>query len=484
MAQSYPALARYWPHLSEVSLPQAAMLLDDRMEVFYGGAAGGGKSDALLAGAFQYADVPGFAALILRRTFADLSKPGAAIPRSKQWLRDVASWNETLKTWTFPSGATLTFGYLDSDDDRYQYQSSEFQYIGFDELTQFTEKQYRYLFSRLRAVEAIPVPLRMRSASNPGGVGHGWVKRRFITQRDPQVRFIPAKLEDHPDESFKQGYRMSLSNLDDLTRRQYEDGDWDVAEGLAFNVAPFSLIPDLEIPESWERFESMDFGVANPTVVLAWATDYDGNLIVFDSYYKANTLVADHAAAIEARRLVWGTSVCYADPSMWARTGAITRFGQPATDVTEFDDLGISGLVQANNKRRPGRIRLTELLRPDPARRFPDWHYRAGEPGSPQLFIVTDRCPQLVTQLTDAPLMPIDSGKEGAGEIVDPQWESQDGHAVAACRYGAMSRPDASTRPLEEPDDYERWAKQDLLARHEQRRDGPKRIDRDRYVTS
>lgn len=476
--RKFPTLGRFWPNLPQASAPQTAFLLLDTEEAFYGGAAGGGKSDALLAGALEYVDVPRYAALILRRTYTDLSLPGAIMSRSAEWLQGLAHWNHDRKTWTFPAGATVTFGYLDNERDMFRYQSAEFQYIAFDELTQFTEKQFEYMFSRLRATEDVRVPLRMRAGSNPGGIGHGWVKKRYVTGRAPGVIYVPAKLDDHPDESFKAGYRRSLAKLDDVTRRQYEDGDWDVAEGLAFHVIPAAhVVPDMEIPGAWERRESMDFGVANPTCVLVWASDYDGNHLVFDSYYQGNTLVSGHAAAIEARRRVWWpegqTPTCYADPSMWNRKGGITRWGEPASDVTEFQEHGVDGLVAANNNRRPGRIRVAELLRCVEGRPFPAWHPRYGETGSPRLFVVGARCPELVEQMMAAPLLPTESGKQGAGEIIDPDWETQHGHATAALRYGAMSWPEASAQPKPEPESPQAA----VLQRYEQRQERP---DRDR----
>lgn len=134
--------------------------------------------------ALQYVDVPHYAALLLRRSYTDLSLPGALMDRAKAWLIPTdAEWRESSKTWYFPSGATLTFGYLDQTGAEYRYQSTEFQFIGFDELTQFEERQYRYLFSRLRRTSDIDVPLRMRSASNPGGIGHEWVRHRFLGEQ-------------------------------------------------------------------------------------------------------------------------------------------------------------------------------------------------------------------------------------------------------------------------------------------------------------
>ena len=221
---------------------QAEFLLVPDRECLYGGAAGGGKSEALLAGALQYVDVPGYAALLLRRTYSDLSLPGALMDRASDWLTNTpAKWSSVDKTWTFPSGATLTFGYLESEKDKYRYQSSEFQYIGFDELTQFSESQYTYMFSRLRRLKGSRVPIRMRSGSNPGGVGHEWVENRFIKG---DKLFIPARLEDNPHLD-QEEYLKSLSELDPITRKQLLEGDWSVTpKGDLFNRDWFQIVDD------------------------------------------------------------------------------------------------------------------------------------------------------------------------------------------------------------------------------------------------
>lgn len=145
---------------------QKEFLDDDGLEAMFGGAAGGGKSNGLLMSALKFVHVPGYAALLLRRSFSDLALPGAIMDRSHTWLRGTAAqWKEKDKTWVFPSGARLTFGYLERNDDHFRYQSSEFQFVGFDELTQFNEAQYSYLFSRLRRA-GVNAPLRMRSATD------------------------------------------------------------------------------------------------------------------------------------------------------------------------------------------------------------------------------------------------------------------------------------------------------------------------------
>ena len=205
---------------------QAAFLAVPVREALFGGSAGGGKSSALLMAALQYVEEPGYAAILFRRTYADLALPGAIMDRSKEWLSGKrARWNEREKTWTFPSGATLSFGYLEHEQDKYRYQGSEYQFAGFDELTQLGESQYRYLFSRLRRLKGSSVPLRMRAASNPGGVGHAWVLQRFITERRPDRLFIPATLDDNPYLD-RDEYVKSLQDLDPYTRAQLLNGDW------------------------------------------------------------------------------------------------------------------------------------------------------------------------------------------------------------------------------------------------------------------
>jgi predicted phage terminase large subunit-like protein len=247
---------------------QLEFLLNFDTEVLYGGAAGGGKSAALLMAALMFVEEPDYKALILRRTYSQLTLPGALMDMAHTWLANTdAVWCEKEKAWVFPSGATLTFGHLSSENDKYRYQGAEYHFIGFDELTQFTETQYEYLFSRMRKPAESKFPLRFRSASNPGGVGHEWVKARFLGTNansqskdchdastrlvpQPQVgsvgnpltteesarkgrRFIPANLNDNPYLD-RESYIASLSRLDPVTRKQLEEGDWEVQYSSGF----------------------------------------------------------------------------------------------------------------------------------------------------------------------------------------------------------------------------------------------------------
>ena len=220
------------------------MLLENK-EAFYGGAVGGGKSDALLMAALQYVDIPGYAALLLRDSFANLTMPGALLDRADEWLEDSdAVWDGNAKTYRFPSGATVTFGYLQNPRDHLNYKSAEFQFIGFDETTDLRWRHIMYLHSRLRRLKGANVPLRFRLASNPGGESHEEIKYRYVNPktRKKGVAFIPAGISDNPYLDSEE-YMDSLMNLDPITRAQLIKGDWDVQEkGRMFDRSWFNYV--------------------------------------------------------------------------------------------------------------------------------------------------------------------------------------------------------------------------------------------------
>lgn len=263
------SLAKWAPHAPHAK--QQEFLNAPEIEVLFGGAAGGGKSDALLMAHCPYLDTPGYAGIIIRRTFSALTQPDALIPRARQWWNGRAHYNNESHEWTFPSGAVVKFGYLATDDDVYQYQSAAFQQISFDELTQFSEFQYTYMFSRLRRLADSDVPLKMRSATNPDGVGQDWVKQRFIDVSPADAinqsrAYIPSRLEDNPSLD-QEAYDASLQYLDPLTKARLRNGDWEVSSGAAFpdfKPVQWHVIPTQIVPDHWLRRGAHDWGFASP----------------------------------------------------------------------------------------------------------------------------------------------------------------------------------------------------------------------------
>lgn len=229
-----PRLTKYIP-INPTPKQAAALLMNEKREMLYGGAAGGGKSVYQLAAALQYVDIPGYAAILFRKTYSDLNLPGALLHMSKEWLMPFVQtgevkWSEKKNMYTFPSGATLSFGYLESDNDCFRYQGAEFQYIGIDECTHISPPNYRYLHSRLRKVKGIEAPLRFRATANPGGQYGEYYYNRFFVEGEEKGRvFLSAGLNDNPHLDAEE-YITSLDELDPVTREQLLNGNWSIKE--------------------------------------------------------------------------------------------------------------------------------------------------------------------------------------------------------------------------------------------------------------
>ena len=272
----------------EASLTQKVFLRTNALEALFGGAAGGGKSSALLMAALQFVDVPGYSAIMFRRTYADLALPGAIMDRFQNWIANYEDvrWNANNYTAIFPSGARVSFGYLNNSQDYLRYKGAEFQFIGMDEVTEIREADYRYLFSRLRRPAAGPlaqVPLRMRAASNPAP---NWVRQRFIVEgRETGRIFVPSKLTDNPGIDAA-SYRQSLQALDPVERRRLEEGDWwSTTLGTLFDRESFVLLDPHEIPEVTNAARAVRFWDLAATEPSQSNPDPDwtvGTLMLFD----------------------------------------------------------------------------------------------------------------------------------------------------------------------------------------------------------
>lgn len=275
-------LAPWCPHTPTEK--QLDALLSDSFELLYGGAMGGGKSDYLLMKALLYVHVPEYVALILRRSFAELSLPGAIFDRAKTWWlgNPKIKFDAQNKVFRFPSGGRIAFGYCDNEGDEKRYDGMEPTVALFDELQEFEWTQYQYIaFQRVRKTKSINVPLHVGSSAMPGGTGHQWVAERFVDPQpeDPTKQwraakrlrptFVPATHTDNPH--LHADYAtQTLARLDAFTRRQRGQGDWTVApDGVMFKASWFRIIhalpPDVsDGVRAWDLARTEKNGPSEP----------------------------------------------------------------------------------------------------------------------------------------------------------------------------------------------------------------------------
>lgn len=425
-------------------------------EALYGGAAGGGKSDAMLAEALRQVHIPNYRGIIFRQTYPQLE---ALISRSIELYKAAypkAKYNDTKKAWTFPSGSQIFFGYMLREKDKYNYQGKPYDFIGFDELTQFSMTQYEYLRSRNRPTGP-GTRVYMRATANPGGVGHGWVKERFITAAVPgntiytsedivtpegqkmRVKssriFIPSTVFDNK-ELLKNDpqYLARLAILPEAERNALLYGDWDSFSGQVFmewrndpvhykDRRKTHVIDPFRIPSGWKIYRGFDWGYSKPFSVGWYAVDYQGRMYRIRELYGCTGVpnvgvkwtaqeVAKKIREIEATdenikgRRVWAL----ADPAIFAQDGGESIADMMAKEGVYFD--------KADHTRIAGKMQM---------------HYRFAfdEEEKPMLYIF-NTCRHFIRTI---PALVYDDT-----DVEDIDTDTED-HIYDECRYVCMANP-------------------------------------------
>jgi len=440
--------------------PQTTFLGASQRQVLYGGAAGGGKSFAMLADPIRYFSHPKFNGLLVRRTTEELRE----LIRESKGLYDnpllKGKWSERDKTWTFPSGAQLWMSFLEREDDVLRYQGQAFSWIGFDELTQWpTPYAWNYMSSRLRTT-APDLPLSQRASTNPGGPGHMWVKKMFVDPAMPgqafwatdietgevlidteefntddtlnpdfgkplfRRRFIPAALKDNPYLTRDGDYRRTLMALPEHQRKQLLYGDWDVADGSAFTEwnRNIHVVEPFDLPSGWAKFRACDYGYGSHTGVLWFAVEPKTDKIyIYRELYVKGVLAVDLADLILRQEREDGM-IRYGvlDSSLWHRRG------DPGPSLAE-QMIGRGCRWRPSDRSKGSRVAgKNEVHRRLQIDEFTD---------EPRIQIFSS-CVNLIAQL---PAIPLDKSNP---EDVDTTYEHD--HLYDALRYGLMSRPRSS----------------------------------------
>lgn len=390
---------------------QQAFLTARADEVLFGGAAGGGKSYAQLIDALVYAlRYPGSRQLLLRRSYPDLER-SLIQEHLRFYPRGAYRYGAAVHRGLFGNGSVLEFGFCDSERDVYRYQGAQYDVIRFDELTHFTETQYLYLLSRLRGANRYPK--QVKSTANPGGVGHAWVKERFIAPSPPGTLFsaahgtrlfLPSRVQDNPFLMKKDpGYLKRLENLPEAERRALLLGEWDLAEGSFFSefrpeahtAAPFA------IPARWRRWFTLDYGM-DMLAGLWIAMDEEGTAWVYREVYEPGLILSEAARAILAAMPPGeqeSLEALLAPPDLWS---ARQETGRSAADI--FAENGLR-LTKTGNRRVDGWRAVREFLRLRPG---PDGRERAGL----RIFTTCRNLIRTLPALTHSSLNPEDAALE------------------------------------------------------------------------
>jgi len=432
--------------------PQTMFLSANEREVLFGGAAGGGKSYAILADALRDLPHPQFRGLILRRTTEELrelvQKSQELYPKAIPGIK----WSERKMEWRTPAGGSLWMSYLERDQDVTRYQGQAFNYIAFDELTQWPSPYaWNYMRSRLRTT-APDLKTYMRATTNPGGQGHAWVKKMFVdpgewgkafwatdidtgeTLQWPKGhtkagqplfkrRFIPSRLSDNPYLYESGDYEANLLSLPEAERKRLLEGDWDVMEGSAFTEwnRAIHVIEPFEVPYAWRRFRACDFGYSSFSAVLWFTIDpATDQLIVYREMYVSKTLAQDLAHLIlDAEKDDGPITYGVLDSSCWHQRG---QSGPSIAELMINEGCRWRPSDRSKGSRVAGKNEVHRRLQVDEYTKEPR-------------IVFFSNCINTIAQL---PMLPLDTNNP---EDVNTKGED---HLYDALRYGIMSRPRSS----------------------------------------
>ena len=355
-----------------ITTKQEAFINSCAFETLFGGAAGGGKSYGQLVDAFLYAlKYPKSKQIIFRRTFADLEKSLIRVSL-ELYPTNIASYNTSKHTWRFKNGSIVDFGYIDSEKDVYQYQSAEYDQIRFDELTHFAEYMYVYMISRCRGANGYPKGIK--SSTNPGGVGHTWVKERFIDIGEPNKLhevvldsgkkstriFIPSLVQDNvfmlehdPD------YIDRLDNLPEKEREALKYGNWDIYDGVFFPEfrRDIHVVSPFVIPDEWNRYIAIDYGLDMFAVVFV-AINTHGRAYIYKEIHKSNLIISEAAKELKDHPDINKIKYIYAPPDLWNRRNDT---GKSAAEI--FYENGVK-IDKCSADRVNGWLAVKEWIKP------------------------------------------------------------------------------------------------------------------------
>ena len=434
-------------------------------EVLYGGAAGGGKTKALIMDAFfRCLKYPKTTACIFRRTYQELEDTD--IKEAKEsYPEKLATYNAGRHEFKLMNGSKILFRHCETAADRFNYSGIEIQFLYFDELTSFEQEVYDFIKTRLRAKKALGVVPIVRSASNPGNIGHGWVKKMFVdagpymsiqTQeiysealhktKTIKSQYIPALALENP--FITEDYIFELEQKPEALRKALLNGDWDSFEGQVFTEFVNDpkhygdklwthVIEPFDIPLDWPRFFSFDHGYSKPFACQWWAMDYQGRAYLYKEWYGCKPKQANKGIELTPRQIAEG--ILSREGSEEANNLRILRTADPAIfDRSRGDSVADQmapdghrkGVVfnKGDNTRLAGKMQVHERLRFD-------------ENGKPGMYVFSTCTDWLRT----VPTLPYSETKP---EDIDTDAED---HDYDATRYFLMDHP---ITPKEKPKEY------------------------------